>query len=140
MSGWAPEPGETLLAEFRADRAAYWRGHLVMAVVGGALAGLALLLIGNAAPWVGPLGAGAALLVRGAYLAGETLSLRWHLSDRRLVLPGGRAFQLGDITLVRRFLGDVQIVTRQGDKHLIKYQADPAATAATITRAREARR
>jgi len=129
-----PEPGETLLAEFRADRAAYWRGHLLMAVLGGGLAGFVLLAMGNPSPWVGPVGAVLALLVRGWYLASETLALRWHLTDRRLVIPGGRAFRLADITQTRPFLGDVQVITRQGDKHLIKYQ--PAATVAAIDRAR----
>lgn len=138
QGGLDPEPDEVLLAEFRADRRSYWRGHLVMAVVGGLLAGLALLVIGNAAPWVGPVGAGAALLLRGWYLAGETLGLRWQVTNRRLVTPGGHAYLLDDITLVRPFLGDVQIITRQGDKHLIKYQAAPTATTATIERAREA--
>ena len=32
----------------------------------------------------------------------------------------------------RPFLGAVQIVTHSGDKHLMKYMADPAATAARI--------
>lgn len=129
-----PEPGETVLAEFRADRAAYWRGHLVMAALGGVLAGAVLVAMGNPAPWVGPVGAVLALLARGAYMASEVLGLRWLLTDRRLILPGGRAFRLADITQARTFLGDVQVITRQGDKHLIKYQ--PAATAAAIDRAR----
>ncbi|MDP2087208.1 MAG: hypothetical protein Q8K20_18595 [Gemmobacter sp.] len=129
-----PEPGEVLLAEFRADRAAYWRGHLVMAALGGILAGAVLVAMDNPSPWVGPVGAVLALLVRGWYMASEALGLRWQLTDRRLIIPGGRAFRLADIVQVRPFLGDVQVVTRQGDKHLIKYQ--PAATAAAIDRAR----
>jgi hypothetical protein len=88
----------------------------------------------NPSPWVGPVGAVLALLVRGWYMASEALGLRWQLTDRRLIIPGGRAFRLADIVQVRPFLGDVQVVTRQGDKHLIKYQ--PAATAAAIDRAR----
>ncbi|WP_051294516.1 hypothetical protein [Gemmobacter nectariphilus] len=138
QGGLEPEPGETVLAEFRADRVAYWRGHLVMAVLGGALAGLALLAMGNGTPWVGPLGAALAVGVRGAYLASEVLGLRWQLTDRRLILPGGRAFRLRDIVTVRKFLGDVQVITRQGDKHLIKYQPDAAAVIAAIDRARAA--
>jgi hypothetical protein len=129
-----PEPGETLLAEFRADRTAYWRGHLVMAALGGVLAGVVLVAMDNPAPWVGPVGAVLALLARGAYMASEVLGLRWLLTDRRLILPGGRAFRLADIVQARAFLGDVQVITRQGDKHLIKYQ--PATTAATIDRAK----
>jgi len=129
-----PEPGETLLAEFQADRIAYWRGHLIMAVVAGVLAGGVLVALGNTAPWVGPVGAALALMFRSAFMASEVLGLRWQLTDRRLIVPGGRTFRLGDIVQARPFLGDVQIVTRQGDKHLIKYQ--PVSTAAAITRAR----
>ena len=40
--------------------------------------------------------------------------------------------------LIRAFAGSVQIVTRQGDKHLIKYQGDPEAAARTIRKARDA--
>ena len=134
-----PEPGETLLAEFHPDRSAYWRGHLVMAVLGGVVAGFALIWLGQSAPWVGPVGAFAALMVRGGFMASEVLALRWHLTDRRLMLPGGRAFRLADIAQARAFLGDVQVITRQGDKHLIKYQSPAAATIAAIDRAREQR-
>lgn len=134
--GLEPEPGEHLLQEIRPDRAAYLRGHLVMAVIGGVVTGIALLVMGNPAPWVGPVGAVAALLLRGWYLAGETMGLRWQLTDRRLVVPGGRAFRLDQITRARTFLGDVQIITRQGDKHLIKYPANPADLSARIDTAR----
>ena len=136
QGGLDPEPGESLHAEFRADRAAYWRGHLVMAVVLGLGAGLVLMALDNPAPWAGPVGAALALGLRGWYLASEVLGMRWQLTDRRVVAPGGRAFRLADLVTVRPFLGDVQLVTRQGDKHLIKYQADPAATVAAIDKAR----
>lgn len=131
-----PEPGETVLDEFRPDRAAYWRGHLVMAVLAGALAGGVLMWMGNPSPWVGPVGAFLALMFRGAFMASEVMGLRWQLTDRRLILPGGRAYRLGDIATVRPFLGDVQLITRTGDKHLIKYQPDAAATVAAIDKAR----
>jgi hypothetical protein len=136
QGGLDAEPGETLLAEFRADRTAYWRGHLVMAVVLGVVAGVALLATGNPTPWAGPVGAAMALGIRGWYLASEVLGMRWQLTDRRIVIPGGRAFRLPDLVTVRSFLGDVQLVTRSGDKHLIKHQPDAAATIATIDRAR----
>ncbi|MFN4170205.1 MAG: hypothetical protein ACK4GW_00500 [Pseudorhodobacter sp.] len=136
--GLEPEPGEPVLASFAPDRAAYWRSHGIMALVGGVLAGLLLVGMGNSAPWVGPVGAVLALLARGAYLASEVLALRWQLTDRRLILPGGRAVRLGEITAARPFLGDVQVVTRGGDKHLIRYPADPAAVVAEIDKARAA--
>ena len=136
QGGLDPEPGEVQLAEFRADRAAYIRGHLVMAVVLGAVAGVALVATGNPAPWAGPVGAVLAIGIRGWYLASEVFGMRWQLTDRRIVIPGGRAFRLTDLVTVRAFLGDVQLITRGGDKHLIKYQPDAAATIAAIDKAR----
>jgi hypothetical protein len=52
--------------------------------------------------------------------------------------PGGRILGLGEITKARPFLGDVQIITRSGDKHLMKYMADAQAVCAAIDRARGA--
>jgi hypothetical protein len=138
--GLDPEPGERVLAEFVPDRVTYWRGHLVMAVLGGTAAGLVLVAMGDANAWVGPIGAAAALGVRGWYLASEALALRWQLTDRRLIVPGGRAFRLADLVTVRPFLGDVQVVTRQGDKHLIRHQADAATVVSAIVDARDRRR
>ncbi|NHB75312.1 hypothetical protein [Rhodobacter calidifons] len=126
------QEGETVLAEFRADRLAYWRGHLIMAVVLGTAAGLFLIWQGNPYPVAGPLGAVLAIGVRAAYLASEALAEVWRLTDRRLLGPGGRAIPQGQIVSARAFLGAVQVTTASGDRHLIKYQADPAATAARI--------
>lgn len=67
------QEGETVQAEFRADRTAYWRGHLILAVVLGAAAGLFLMLQGNPYPVAGPFGAAIAIAARAAYLA----SRRW---------------------------------------------------------------
>jgi hypothetical protein len=127
------QEGETVLAEFRADRIAYWRSHLIMAVVLGAAAGLFLLWQGNPYPVAGPLGAVLAIGARAAYLASEALAEVWRLTDRRLLGPGGRAIPLAQVQQARPFLGSVQITTTSGDRHLIKYQADPAATANRIT-------
>ncbi len=126
------QDGETVLAEFRADRLAYWRGHLILAVVLGAAAGLFLMWQGNPYPVAGPFGAVLAIGARAAYLASEALAEVWRLTDRRLLGPGGRAIQRGQIVSARPFLGAVQVTTASGDRHLIKYQADPAATAARI--------
>lgn len=124
--------GETVLAEFRADRAAYWRSHLIMAVVLGAAAGLFLMWQGNPYPVAGPLGAALAIGARAAYLASEALAEVWRLTDRRLLGPGGRAIPLAQLQSARVFLGAVQVTTTSGDRHLIKYQASPATTAARI--------
>lgn len=134
--GLEPEDGERVLATFAPDRTAYWRGHLIMAVIGGVIAGVVLVAIDNPAPWAGPVAAVLAVGVRGWYMASEVLALRWQLTNRRLALPGGRAFRLSRISVARPFLGDVQLITLDGDKHLIKYQPDAAAVIAAIDKAR----
>jgi hypothetical protein len=142
MARIAPDPilgtvtplqeGETLIAEFRADRMAYWRSHLIMAVVLGTAAGLFLLWQGNPWPVAGPFGAVLAIGARAAYLASEALTETWRLTDRRLLGPGGRSIPLAQLRAARPFFGAVQITTTTGDRHLIRYQADPIATTSRI--------
>lgn len=133
------EPGERQLADFRPDRGRYWRDHAVMAGVLTLLALVVLWLIEAPWPAIGALGALAAVGVRAAYLASETLSLRWVLTDRRVLLPGGGAVPLLELAQVRTILGDVQLITRSGDKHLLKHLADGAGVVARITEAAERR-
>lgn len=127
-----PDPGERVLESFGADRLVYWKQHLILAVVLGAAAGLVLLWQGNPYPVVGPVGAVLAIGIRAAYLASEALSDRWTLTERRLLGPGGRVVPLSHLAQARPFLGAVQIVTLSGDKHLMKYLADPAAASTRI--------
>ncbi len=138
----ALEPGEKVVSELRSDRGRYWRDHAVLALVGMAGAGTVLWLIGSEHAAIGALGAVLALGVRGAYLAGEQLRMRWLVTDRRLILPNGGNVMLLEIETMRKLMGDLQIVTRAGDKHLIKHLADAEAAIATISdaRARRARR
>ncbi|MBN2629876.1 MAG: hypothetical protein JXR75_04990 [Rhodobacteraceae bacterium] len=124
--------GERLIATFTPDRATYWRGHVIMAVVLGAGAGLFLLWQGNPYPVMGPLGAGAAIAIRAAYVASEAMSDLWYLTDRRLIGPRDAVVPRARIKAARPFFGSVQIITDTGDKHLIKYLADPATDAARI--------
>lgn len=135
------EPGETLLAEWRSDPARYWRDHLAMALLGAAAAALVLWLMDSSAGGIlgGVAGAGLALLVRGLYLARPQMDYRWLLTDRRLILPHGGAVGLMEIETQRRLLGDVQLITRAGDKHLLKHLADAEGVLAALTRARAAR-
>lgn len=126
------QEGESLVAEFCADRSAFWRSHLIMAVVLGAAAGLMLVWLGNPWPVAGPIGAVLAIGARAAYLAPEAMAEVWRLTDRRLLGLGGRAAPLAQLRSARPFLGAVQITTTTGDRALIKYQADPTATAARI--------
>lgn len=130
------QTGETVLAEFRADRIAYWRSHLIMAVVLGFAAGLFLVWQGNPYPIAGPFGAVLAIGARAAFLASEALAEVWRLTDRRLLGPGGRAIPLAQVQSARPILSAVQVTTTSGERHLIKYQADPAATATRITERR----
>ena len=136
----AMEPDERLLASFRADPAAYWRAHAVMVLVGSVVAGAALVYGGNPDPWVGPVAVALAIGLRAAYLKSEAFAEEWLLTNRRLLGPGGRIAPLSSLKLARPFLGAVQLITQGGDKHLIKYQADPAATVAVIERAKGGRR
>ena len=128
--------GERVIQEIRPDRAAYWRSHLVMAVVLGILAGLILLWQGNPYPVVGPVAAVLAIGIRAAYVAPEAMGEVWRLTDRRLLGPAGRVIPLAQLQAARPFFGAVQVTTTTGDKHLIKYQADPAATATRLTDAK----
>ena len=127
---------ETLIAVFRADPAGYWRSHAIMALVAGVIAGAALVYGGNTAPWVGPVAAVLAIGLRAAYLKSEAMAEEWRLTNRRLLGPGGRIAPLSSVKLGRPFLGAVQLVMAEGDKHLIKYQADAAATVAAIMAAK----
>ncbi len=131
--------GETLRAEFRADRGTYWRAHLIMAAALGLVAGLFLLWQGNPYPVAGPVGAILAIGARAAFLASEALTDLWRLTDRRLLGPGGRNIPLAQIKAANPFLGAVQIVTLSGDKHLMKYLSTPATVAQQVlTAARKA--
>lgn len=130
--------GEHVVRSFHPDRMTYWRDHAWMAALAMA-AGMGILwAIGNPHAWTGALGGLAAIAVRAFYLASDELKARWDLTDRRLLGPQGRMVRLGDIARVRGLGSAVQVVTRAGDKHLIKYQADRAATEARILSARGA--
>lgn len=116
--------GERVLESFRADRATYWRDHAWMAVVAMALGMAVLWAVGNPHVWTGAVGGLAAIAVRAGYIASDELQARWDLTDQRLLGPLTRAVRLTDIARVRGLGSAVQVVTRSGDKHLIKYQAD----------------
>jgi len=134
------EAGETQLNVFRADKSRYWRDHGIMAVALMALAGVVLWLIDSPYPAIGSLGAILAVGVRAAYLSSEVLRMQWVLTDRRLILPSGvRSVNLLEIDKARQLLGDVQVITRSGDKHLMKHLADGSGVVTGILAARDAR-
>ncbi len=131
------EPGEKLLARLSADKGRYWRDHGVLALVGMAVIGVVLWLMGSEHVAIGSLGAVLALGVRGAYLYSEQMKAAWHLTDRRIILPDGkRSVMLLEIDTVRRLMGDMQVITRSGDKHLIKHLADTESAVRQIEEAK----
>lgn len=127
--------GETVIASFTPDRTVYIRDHVVMAALSTGLAMAALWIAGNAHIWTGAAAGITAIAARGWYMASEELSVRWDLTNQRVLGPQQRKADLNRITMVRSFASVVQIVTGTGDKHLIKYQTDPAATIAAIRQA-----
>lgn len=120
-------PGEKIVTEFCPDRQVYWRAHLIMAVLLGIGAGLVLMWLQNPFPVMGPVGAVMAIAARAAFVQSEAMAEVWRLTDRRLLGPGGRAITLTQVQAARPFLGAVQVTSTTGDRHLIKYQSDPAA-------------
>ncbi len=133
------EKGEKRLIDIRSDKGTYLRDHLVLAVLGMGLVGMVLAVAGTEHWLIGSLGAVLALGVRGAYLYSEQMGVHWVLTNRRLVGPGGRNVFLLELTTVRRLFADVQLVTRTGDKHLIKHVAGAEDVVETILRAQDRR-
>ena len=128
----ALDSDEKVIARFAADPATYWRSHAVMAAVGAVGAGVVLVLLGNPYPWTAPLAAVLAIGARAAYLRSEVFVEVWRMTSRRLLGPGGRIVPLSQIKTAAKFLDAVQVVTKGGDKHLIRFQKDPAAVAAVL--------
>jgi len=135
----APEtvlgPGERVVARFHADRATYWRENAWLAGIAMA-GGMGILwAIGNEHVWTGAVGGLFAIAIRSLYLSSDETKMRWDLTDRRLLGPGTRIIALDSVAKVTTILSAVQVVTVAGDKHLLKYQADPKAVKARIERA-----
>jgi hypothetical protein len=130
------DPGERVIAEFRADRATYWRENAWLAAIAMA-GGMGILwAVGNEHVWTGAVGGLFAIAVRSLYLSSDETKMRWDLTDRRLLGPGTRVLALENIAKVNTIFSAVQVVTVTGDKHLLKYQADAAAVKSTIERAK----
>ncbi|UWQ80181.1 hypothetical protein K3725_03985 [Leisingera sp. S132] len=122
--------------EFKPDRGAYVRAHAWMAAIGMGGAMAVLWFIDSPHIWTGAAGGLAAITLRGWYMASEELAVVWTLTRDSLSGPGGRSVPVSQIKAVKTMGSYVQVVTKGGDKHLIKYQADPAATLNAIERAK----
>ena len=114
------------------DRATYIRNHAWMAAIGMAGAMVVLWIMDVPHVWTGAVGALAAIGVRGWYMASEELAAVWEVLDDHLTGPFERRIALSNIADVRSLFGYGQTITHSGDKHLIKSQADPAGTIATL--------
>lgn len=120
---------------FRPDPKAYVRAHIWMSAIGMAAAMALLWFMGNPHVWTGAIGGLAAIALRGWYMRSEELTATWDIKDGHLTGPAERRIALPQIETVRTLGSYVQVITKSGDKHLIKYQADPAATQHAIERA-----
>ena len=124
------------MTRFTADRAAYIRNHTWLAALGMGAAMAILWVMNSPHIWTGAPAGLAAIALRGWYLASEELNVVWQIDGNTLTGPSERNIPLNQVETVRSMGSFVQVITRDGDKHLIKYQADPAATIAAIERAR----
>ncbi|MDV7270520.1 hypothetical protein RYZ20_06365 [Thioclava sp. A2] len=135
------EEGETVLATFLPDAGRYWKDHALLGLLGVALVALGLWYLGNLNQLaVAAIAIVVGMTLRGWYFRSEVFARRWQLTERRLIGPQGRQVMLLEITAVRRLMGDVQIVTKSGGKHLIRHQADAEAVANRIEAAQAARK
>ena len=125
-------PGEDMVAQFTGNMSTYIKEHVMLAAIGSVIAVAVLMALGNDHAWTGIVGAVAAIGVRGVYVASEQVGMTWTLTDRRVISPAGVTIALSDIEQVRTIFSAAQIVTRSGDKYMLKYQPDPKATATRI--------
>ena len=120
------------MTEFKPDMTTYIRAHAVMSAIAMA-AGMAILwALGNPHLWTGAVGGLAAVAVRAFYLASDELDARWDLTNRRLLGPQGRVIRLADIAAIRSLGSALQVISRGGDKHLLKYLTDRASAQSRI--------
>ena len=124
--------GETLVAAFTGNRQTYIKEHVMLAAIGSVIGAGVLMAMGNPHAWTGVVGAVAAIAVRGVYVASEQIGMTWRLTDRRLITPAGITVPRSEIENVRVIFSAAQVITRAGEKYMLKYQADPAATRDTI--------
>lgn len=124
------------MTEFRPDKDTYIRTHAVMTALAMAAGMVILWLLDNPHIWTGAVGGFAAVVVRGWYMASELLEEVWTLDSKGLKGPYQRSVTFSNIDKVRTLAGAVQIVTKSGEKHLIKYQEDPQSVVAQINEAR----
>ena len=139
----APTPpltdGETLISTFTPNRGTYIREHIMLAALGAVLLSGFLIFMGNPHAWTGIVGSVIAITLRGTYAMKEQLGLHWHLTNKALIGPDGHRIALLDVDKARHIFSALQIITRSGDKYLIKYQPNPGEGAAQVLSTRDTR-
>ncbi len=129
------KPGERVLTRFKASRNTYIREHVMLAALGAVIMSGGLIAIGNPYPWTGVVGSVFAISIRGFYAASEQLAFVWTLTNQRLIGPAERDISLSRIKVVNTMFSAAQVVTHNGEKYLLRYQRDAAATKAAILQA-----
>ena len=123
--------------EFNPNRNAYITAHAWMAAI-AMVAGMVILwAMGNPHVWTGAIGGLAAIVLRGWYMMSEELAVVWRIENGVLTGPAERRVPLNQIEAVKTMGSYVQVITKGGDKHLIKYQSSPETTASALTLASE---
>lgn len=123
---------DEVLATFSGNRTTYIKEHVMLAAIGSVGAVALLMATGNDHAWTGVVGAVAAIVIRGVYVYSEQCAQTWTLTPTTLVSPAGVQIARRDIAQVRTIFSAAQVITHKGDKYMIKYQSDPAKTAAII--------
>ncbi|MFK7754785.1 MAG: hypothetical protein AB8B51_19840 [Sedimentitalea sp.] len=118
--------------QFVPDRTTYLRSQAKTAAMAMAGAMVVLWLLNDPNIWVGAVAGLGAIGLRAWYLFSEEMNAVWTLGPDTLNGPMQRSVALAQITKVRTMGSFVQIITQTGDKHLIKYQADPEQTKTRI--------
>ncbi|MFT4962395.1 MAG: hypothetical protein ACI92Z_003492 [Paracoccaceae bacterium] len=122
---------------FTPDRRTWLRGQIRLALLAMIGAMLVLKLMGNPDIWVGAVAGMGAIALRSWYLASEEMAAVWEIDGDTVTGPQERQVKLDQIEKIRILGSFVQIITKTGDKHLIKYQANPATTRDAIFQAKE---
>ncbi len=137
MSNTGAARDDQTILTITASRPAYNREHIVLFIIGAIGMYAILWAIGNPFPWTGIVGAAFAIFIRWIYVASEAMDVVWTLTDKRLTGPSERSIPLTSIKNVRTLFSAVQVITHSGDKYMLKYLADPAATVDMILKTRD---
>lgn len=112
----------------KSGKANHNRCNTLRATIGMGGAMLMLWLMGTPHAWTGAVAGLAAIILCRFYTASEELCAAWSIQDPELKDPFERSITLKKTDSEPGIMGDVQIIPKTGDTHLIKYLADPRVT------------